>query len=82
MKTLHILALVALAATGMSGCTTQEEARQSVAPIATASNAPQRSYLDPGPAPARQGGPGYIRDNLTSSPRQTDGFGNDVLPPM
>lgn len=81
MQTKRILAL-ALAATTLAACTTQEEARQPVAPAATVSSAPQRSYLDPGPAPARQGGAGYVRDNLTSSPRQTDGFGNAVLPSM
>lgn len=40
----------------------------------------QRSYLDPGPGAPGGGGPNYVRANQTSGPRQTDFFGNDVLP--
>lgn len=74
--------LLALATAALAACTTQEAAREPAAPATTIATPQQRSYLDPGPAPARLGGPSYMRDNLTSSPRQTDSFGNDVLPPM
>ena len=40
----------------------------------------QRSYLDPGPNAPSRGGANYVRANQTSGPRQTDFFGNDVLP--
>ena len=40
----------------------------------------QRSYLDAGPAPARQSGPGYLRDNGTSFATRSDSFGSGVLP--
>ncbi|HEV7257875.1 MAG TPA: hypothetical protein VGN82_08840 [Bosea sp. (in: a-proteobacteria)] len=40
----------------------------------------QRSYLDPGPVAPSTGGPNYVRANQSSGPRQTDFFGNDVLP--
>jgi hypothetical protein len=40
----------------------------------------QRSYLDPGPRAPRSGSPNYVRANQSTGPRQTDFFGNDILP--
>lgn len=64
----------------LGACTPREPVASSEPIVApSVSNVPpQRSYLDPGPTPSR-GGPNYIRDNLTSSSRQTDSFGNDLL---
>lgn len=64
-------------------CTTTAEQAPPVsapAPSTASVQPPQRSYLDPGPNPARTGGPAYVRANQTSAPRQTDFFGNDLLP--
>lgn len=64
-------------------CTTTAEQAPPVsapAPSVASSTPLQRSYLDPGPNPPRTGGPAYVRANQTSAPRQTDFFGNDLLP--
>lgn len=64
----------------LGACTPREPVASSepVAMPSVSNVPPQRSYLDPGPAPGR-GGPNYIRDNLSNGPRQTDSFGNDLL---
>lgn len=63
----------------LGACTTQEAA-QPEPQISVTSVPPQRSYLDPGPAPASSGGPNYVRAGENSFSRQTDFFGNDVVP--
>ena len=73
------LALMAPAA-GLGACTTQEAASTPDAQISVTTVPPQRSYLDPGPAPARGGGPAYIQAGTNSFARQTDSFGNDLVP--
>jgi hypothetical protein len=61
-------------------CTTSNEPPPTAsAPVAMPLPA-QRSYLDPGPGVPSGGGPNYVRANQSSGPRQTDFFGNDVLP--
>lgn len=66
--------------TSIAGCTPREEfAAPSVVSTAAPRTTAERSYLDVGPAPSR-GGPAYIQANTTGGPRQTDFFGNDVLP--
>ncbi len=79
MRAVRIVSAALLIAAA-AGCTTREEpAPAYIPPSASTRVPPERSYLDPGPLPGR-GGPGYVRDNLTSTPRQTDSFGNDLLP--
>ena len=64
----------------LAACNTSSEPPvASSAPIAMPLPA-QRSYLDPGPSAPSRGGANYVRANQTSGPRQTDFFGNDVLP--
>jgi hypothetical protein len=63
-----------------AACTTQEAPEPITSTTVQGAPLPQRSYLDAGPAPLSGGRPNYVRDNLTSSTRQTDFFGNDVLP--
>jgi hypothetical protein len=79
IATFKLYAFVAAAALGFSGCTSQEPPRSDGVTVASPQE-PRRSYLDPGPAPTRSGGPNYVRDNRSNGPRQTDAFGNDVLP--
>ena len=81
MRLLHIApATILLAALG--GCVSREPVAYSDPPMVQ--NMPirpqQRSYLDAGPAPARQSGPGYLRDNGTSFATRSDSFGSGVLP--
>lgn len=73
-------ALILLAALG--GCASREAAEYSEAPVGQSMviRPQQRSYLDAGPAPARQSGPGYLRDNGTSFATRSDSFGSGVLP--
>lgn len=68
-----------LPAAVLGACTTQE-ASQPEPQISVTSVPPQRSYLDPGPAPSRTGGPAYVQAGQNSFARQTDSFGNDVVP--
>jgi hypothetical protein len=69
-----------LCCAALAACNTSSEPPQaSSAPVAMPLPA-QRSYLDPGPGAPGGGGPNYVRANQTSGPRQTDFFGNDVLP--
>jgi hypothetical protein len=82
MKPIRIVSIALLLAA--AGCTPREEvapsyATPTYAPQGTSGLPPERSYLDPGPAPSR-GGPNYLRENAASPPRQTDMFGNDVVP--
>lgn len=65
----------------LGACTTQEAA-QPEPQISVTSVPPQRSYLDPGPAPSRSGGPNYVRAGVNSFSRQTDSFGNDLVAPI
>jgi hypothetical protein len=66
--------------TSIAGCTPREEfASPAVVSTAATRASAERSYLDVGPAPGR-GGPAYLQANTASGPRQTDFFGNDVLP--
>lgn len=81
MKVARITCLAILLA-GLAACTPREEIAPSYAapdyrPSASA-RAPERSYLDPGPNPNRSR-PAYLQESVTSAPRQTDGFGNDLL---
>jgi hypothetical protein len=78
VKTSRMLASV-LFCLPLVGCTSTTEQSSSSAPIAMPLPS-QRSYLDPGPSAPGGGGPNYVRANQTSGPRQTDFFGNDVLP--
>ncbi|MGO4405602.1 hypothetical protein AB4Z10_15230 [Bosea sp. RAF48] len=64
----------------LGACTTQEAASSPEPQISVTSVPPQRSYLDPGPVPARSGGPAYIQAGSNSFARQTDSFGNDLVP--
>lgn len=66
---------------GLGACTTQEAASPPAMPLAATSAPPQRSYLDAGPMPST-GGANYTRPGVGSSARQTDFFGNDVVPRM
>jgi len=68
-----------LPAAMLGACTTQE-ASQPESQISVTSVPPQRSYLDPGPAPSRNGGPAYVQAGQNSFARQTDSFGNDLVP--
>lgn len=79
---IRFAALLALTVpTAMLGaCTTQEAASPPDAQISVTSVPPQRSYLDAGPAPSRSGGPNYIQAGTNSFARQTDSFGNDLVP--
>ncbi|QEL24375.1 hypothetical protein FQV39_18665 [Bosea sp. F3-2] len=74
-----LLALMIPAAV-LGACTTQEAASPSEPQISVTSVPPQRSYLDPGPTPSRTGGPAYIQAGRNSFARQTDSFGNDLVP--
>lgn len=38
-----------------------------------------QSYLNPGPAPARTGGPSYLQSSI-GSPTRDDRFANDLIP--
>ncbi|MBN9453533.1 MAG: hypothetical protein J0I42_16435 [Bosea sp.] len=73
-------ATILLAALG--GCASREPAEFSEAPVVQSMTIqpPQRSFLDPGPAPARQSGAAYQRDSGTSFAGRSDSFGNGVLP--
>lgn len=80
-RTIAVLPLLLSGAALFAGCTT------SSAPVASdpsgvviSSSVPQRSYLDPGPAPARQGGPNYVRENAYGSPDAGTLLGRDSLP--
>lgn len=75
------LALIALMipAAALGACTTQQTASQPEPQISVTSVPPQRSYLDPGPMPSRNGAPNYVQAGQGSFARQTDGFGNDVV---
>ena len=64
---------------GPGACTTQGTASPPAVPFTATSAAPQRSYLDAGPMPST-GGANYTRPGVGSSARQTDFFGNDVVP--
>ncbi|TCR67416.1 hypothetical protein [Bosea sp. BK604] len=77
MKVVQATAISALFIS-IVACTPREDVPPSVTPSATTYTMPQRSYLDPGPAPGT-GGPRYLYDNATSAPQQTDMFGNDIL---
>lgn len=74
------LALIFLSC-GLPACTTQEAASPQATPVTVTSVPPQRSYLDAGPIPST-GGANYTRPGVGSSARQTDFFGNDVVPRM
>lgn len=63
----------------LGACTTQEAASPPEPQLSVTSVPPQRSYLDPGPAPAT-GAPNYVRAGMNSFSRQTDSFGADVVP--
>lgn len=59
-------------------------ARDPVVVEASSVRAPPRdpqdqSYLNPGPAPARLGGPSYLQSD-TGSPMRDDRFANDLIP--
>jgi len=73
------LGLPFLCLMGLSGCVSQNQAPDVVSAPVSMPLPDQRSYLDPGPNTQSTGGPNYVRSNLTSSPQQTDFFGNDVL---
>jgi hypothetical protein len=78
MKPLQLTATLALCLP-LIACNSTSE--QSVSSPAVSMPLPQqRSYLDPGPSAPRSGSPNYVRANQTSTPRQTDFFGNDILP--
>lgn len=78
-KNSGLLATV-LCCAALTACNTSSEPPVATsAPIAMPLPA-QRSYLDPGPNAPSRGGANYVRANQTSGPRQTDFFGNDVLP--
>lgn len=66
----------------LGGCASREPAEFSEAPVVQSMTIQpqQRSYLDPGPAPARQSGPSYLRGSGTSFAGRSDSFGNSVLP--
>lgn len=64
----------------LGACTTQEAASSPEPQLSVTSVPPPRSYLDPGPIPARAGGPAYIQAGTNSFARQTDSFGNDLVP--
>lgn len=73
-------ACAALALIGAAACTPREELPPQYAPsTAITTVPPQRSYLDPGPAQST-GGPRYLQRGAGSPPRQTDMFGNDLVP--
>ncbi|WP_306222945.1 hypothetical protein [Bosea beijingensis] len=81
MRLIHLgPATILLAALG--GCASREPAEFSEAPVVQSMTIQpqQRSYLDPGPAPARLSGPGYARDSGTSFAGRSDSFGSSVLP--
>ena len=73
-----VLALLAFAC-GLAACTTQEAASPQAMPVTVTSLPPQRSYLDAGPMPST-GGANYTRPGAGGFARQTDAFGNDVVP--
>lgn len=65
----------------LGACTTQDAASPPPETQRIVTSTPtQRSYLDAGPAPARGGGPNYVQAGQNSFARQTDSFGNDVVP--
>ena len=81
MRLLHFAsATVLLAALG--GCVSNEPAAYSEPPAVQSMTLrpQQRSYLDAGPAPARQGGPNYVRENAYGSPDAGTLLGRDSLP--
>ncbi len=81
MRLIHLgPAVILLAALG--GCASREPAEFSEAPVVQSMTIQpqQRSFLDPGPAPARQSAPSYLRDSGTSFAGRSDSFGNGVLP--
>lgn len=83
MSTTRLAALFALLvpAAMLGACTTQEAASSPPeTQISVTTVPPQRSYLDPGPAPSRTGGPAYVQAGQNSFARQTDSFGNDLVP--
>ena len=63
-----------------AGCTTQQASDPSTSVTVQGAIPPQRSYLDAGPVQQGGGRPNYVRANQTSATRQTDFFGNSVLP--
>jgi hypothetical protein len=72
-------ASISVVLASIGACTPREELPPpSIAPSATTRTLPERSYLDPGPA-QNTGGPRYLYDNMTSAPRQTDSYGNDLI---
>ena len=58
----------------LAGCTPQDTAETDSSTLPSQ----QRSFLGTGPALAT--GPNYVRDSVSVGPRQTDAFGNGVLP--
>jgi hypothetical protein len=81
MRLIHLgPATILLAALG--GCAPREPAEFSEAPVVRSMTIQpqQRSFLDPGPAPARLSGPGYTRDSGASFAGRSDSFGGSVLP--
>lgn len=79
MKAVQAASITVMLA-GIAACTPREEPPPTyVAPSATTRTLPERSYLDPGPAQST-GGPRYLDSSVTSAPRQTDSFGNDLIP--
>ena len=64
----------------LMACTSASDTSLGASPPTTPPMQQQRSYLDVGPSASPTGGPNYVRANRTSATRQTDFFGNAVLP--
>jgi hypothetical protein len=69
----------------LGGCVSRDEpiAGTSPAPMQTRAvrtAPPANGDLELGMPAAREGGPAYVRSGINSSTRQTDAFGNGVLP--
>lgn len=79
-RTLAVLPLLLSCAGLFAGCTQREPVASDPSSVVVSSTLPQRSYLDPGPAPARQGGPNYVRENAYGSPDAGTIVGRDSLP--
>jgi len=73
-----LLALM-IPAAAIGACTPQEAATAPEPQLTISSTPQQRSYLDAGPAPSR-GAPSYVQAGMNSFARQTDAFGNDLVP--
>lgn len=80
MKPLSLLVVTALLSATLIACTSTSDPPASTVGGSAMPLPQQRSYLDPGPGAPRSAGPNYVRANQSNGPRQTDFFGNDVLP--